>query len=85
MRKRAREREGLTEEEEEEVKKRGKERATDRHQHINFFADLEQGVSTQSHIGFWTHRELTCGITVSSYESIFSAGLVTPSFLPRLD
>ena len=46
MRKRAREREGLTEEEEEEEKKRGKERATDRHQHINFFADLEQGVST---------------------------------------
>ena len=45
MRKRAREREGLTEEEEEEeVKKRGKEQTTDRPKHINFFADLEQGV-----------------------------------------
>lgn len=49
MRKRAREREGLTEEEEEEeVKKRGKERTTDRPKHINFFADLEQGVSEYS-------------------------------------
>ena len=49
MRKRAREREGLTEEEEEEeVKKRGKEQTTDRPKHINFFADLEQGVSEYS-------------------------------------
>lgn len=49
MRKRAREREGLTEEEEEEeVKKQGKEQATDGHKHINFFADLEQGVSEYS-------------------------------------
>ena len=83
MRKRAREREGLTEEEEEEEKKRGKERATDRHQHINFFADLEQGVSIYS-LAQRLHRELTCGITISSYEFIFPAGLVTPSFLPRL-
>lgn len=30
------------------------------------------------------HRELTCGITISSYAFIFPAGLVTPFFLTQV-
>ena len=63
MRKRAREREGIVEEEEDEkVKGKEKDRPEGKDRHINFFADVEQGVSEykrtpESHASHWSQGQ----------------------------